>query len=117
MYLLFAALGLLVGTALPWAVILGRALWASPTAAAWCLWAGLMTLAGASIKPRRLALASAAVGGAVGVFFGVWQTATVFSLCGLTLGCVPGPGLGFVIAGGLGALYLVWRIVTAPEAA
>ena len=52
--LVFAGFGIWVGTALPWFVFrpLGLTRYASPMAASWVLWAGLMALAGAVVRWR-----------------------------------------------------------------
>ena len=103
--LLVAGLGIIVGTALPWAVVLGQSLWGSPLAIMWSFWAGLMTLAGSAVRWRLLAVVSAVAGGGTAVAFAVWQTARILDRCPLSLDCVPGPGLGALLAGGGASLY------------
>ena len=103
--LLLAAIAILIGSALPWAFILGRLLWASPLAVMWSFWAGLVTVAAAVAPWRWIAVVSALVGGATAVFFAAWQTARIVEVCAVSLDCLPGPGVGLLLAGGLAALY------------
>jgi hypothetical protein len=81
----------------------------------WTLWAGLVTLAAAVVRWRRVVLVSAAFGGGVAVFFALWQTARIVDKC-LSLDCLPGPGLGFLLAGGTAALYRLVRLLRLPAA-
>lgn len=114
--LLLAAIAILVGTALPWALILGQLLWASPLALMWSFWAGLVTLAAAVARWRWIVVLSAAGGGATAVFFAAWQTERIVGVCALSIECLPGPGVGLLLAGGLAALYRAARIVLARAA-
>ncbi len=107
--LLAAGIVIFAGTALPWALVLGRLLWGSPGALTWTLSAGFLVLGGAMVRWRALVALSAAGGGAIAVFFALWQTARILSRC-LSLDCLPGPGLGLLLAGGLLALYQSARI-------
>jgi hypothetical protein len=109
--LLAAGIGIIAGTALPWAFVLDRFLWGSPLAIMWAFWAGLMTLAGSAVRWRPLALVSALAGGGAAVAFAVWQTARILDRCPLSLDCVPGPGLGFLLAGGGAAVYWSARLL------
>ncbi|MDQ3891145.1 MAG: hypothetical protein M3312_11435 [Actinomycetota bacterium] len=102
--MLVGALGILAGTALPWAVVLGQYLWASPLALTWTLWAGMMALAASVARWRLLVLVSSAVGGCTAVVFAVWQTARIVQSC-LSVHCLPGPGVVLLLAGGLATLY------------
>jgi hypothetical protein len=108
---LASAVMVFLGTALPWARVLGDSLWGSAGALTWTLSGGCLVLASAIVRRRGLAAGSALAGGAIAVYFGVWQTARIFERCGLTLDCLPGPGLGFVLAGGLGAGYVGARLL------
>lgn len=107
--MLLAAVGIFAGTALPWALVLGQSLWGSGQALTWTISAGFAVLAGSMVPLERLALGSAAFGGGVAVFLAVWQTARIVDRCPLSLDCLPGPGLGFLLAGGLAALYQAAR--------
>jgi hypothetical protein len=109
--LLFAAVGIFLGTSLPWARVLGESLWGSPNALTWTISAGCAALAGAMVPFRTFMFASAAFGGVVAVVFAVWQTARIIDRCPLSLDCLPGPGLGFLLVGGLVALYPVARLL------
>jgi hypothetical protein len=110
-HLLFAAIGIFLGTSLPWALVLGESLWGSSNALTWTISAGCAALAGAMVPSRTFMLASAAFGGVVAVVFAVWQTARIIDRCPLSLDCLPGPGLGFLLVGGLVALYPVARLI------
>ncbi len=107
---LVAGLVIIAGTALPWAVVLGQSLWGSPLAIMWSFWAGLITLAGSAVRWRVLAFVSATAGGVTAIVFAVWQTARIVDRCPLSLDCVPGPGLGFLLAGGGAALWWSARL-------
>jgi hypothetical protein len=107
--LLVACIVTFAGTALPWALVLGRLLWGSSSALTWTLSAGFLVLGGAIVRWRALVALSAAGGGAIAVFFALWQTSRILSRC-LSLDCLPGPGLGLLLAGGLLALYQSARI-------
>ncbi len=108
---LVAGLVIIAGTALPWAVVLGQSLWGSPLAIMWSFWAGLITLAGSAVRWRVLAFLSATAGGVTAIVFAVWQTARIVDRCPLSLDCVPGPGLGLLLAGGGAALWWSARLV------
>ena len=112
--ILLGALAILVGTALPWAVILGQLLWGSPLAITWTLSAGLMTLAGSAVRWRPIVLVSAALGGGTAVFFAVWQTVRILDRC-LSLDCLPGPGLGLLLGGGGVAFYEAARLARGKD--
>lgn len=103
--LLLAGIAIWIGCALPWAVVVGKALWGAPMAVSWVLWAGLVVVSGAVVRWRAVAILSALGGGGVAVFFAVWQTMHVFTNCGFTIHCVPGPGLGLLLVGGIGAIH------------
>ncbi len=103
--LVFTAAGVFLGTALPWAIVLGQALWAAPLALAWTLWAGLMTLASAVLPWRPVVLVSALSGGGAAVGFALWQSARIFDRCALSLDCAPGPGLGILLVAGGATVY------------
>lgn len=114
--LLMAGIALLFGSALPWAFILGNLLTASPLALMWTAWAGLVTVAAAIAPWRWAVLVSAFAGGATGVLFAVWQTGRILDLCSLSLDCLPGPGVGFLLAGGLAALHSAVHLLRRPAA-
>ena len=111
--LLLPAIGMLLGSALPWAYILGRLLSASPSALMWTAWAGLATLAAAIAPWRAVAAFSALAGGATAVGFAVWQTGRIADRCGLSLDCLPGPGVGLLLIAGLAAVYRAVRMLRA----
>ncbi len=108
---LVAGLVIIAGTALPWAVVLGQSLWGSPLAIVWSFWAGLITLAGSAVRWRALAVFSASAGGVTAIVFAVWQTARILDRCPLSLDCIPGPGLGLLLAGGGAALFWSARVL------
>ncbi len=111
--LLAASVAIFLGSALPWALVLGRFLWGSAGALTWTLSGGLLILAASLVRRRWLALASALGGGGIGAFFAVWQTGRIFDRCGLSFDCVPGPGLGLLLGGGGLAIYWVARAALA----
>ena len=111
--LALAAITILVGRALPWAVILGELLWASPLALMWSFWGGLVTLGAAVARWRWIVVLSALFGGGTAVYFSIWQTSRIVDVCGLSLDCLPGPGVGLLLAGGLAALSGVALVVRA----
>lgn len=114
--MLLGAIALFAGAALPWAVILGKALWGSPTAVAWILWAALMVLAGGVVRWPVLAAVSGIAGGSTAIFLALWQTAKILSVC-LSPQCLPGPGLGLVLAGGGAGVLYGLRLLRARAAA
>lgn len=116
--LVLAGFGIWVGTALPWFIFrpLGITRHASPLAASWVLWAGLMVLAGAVARWRLLALVSALVGGGTALTLAFWQMLLIFQRCGFDtqLECVPGPGVFLVqstAAVGLFQSYLLFQMM------
>jgi hypothetical protein len=108
--LLFAGLGMWIGAALPWALVLGKALWGAPMAASWVLWAGLITVAGGAVRWRNLAALSGFIGGVVAAYFALWQTTHIVQTCSLSIHCVPGPGVGLVLIGGIVAIVNSYRL-------
>lgn len=112
--LLFAGFGMWIGTALPWFIFrpLGISRYASPLAASWVLWAGLMALAGAVARWRILALFSALAGGGTALFLGFWQMLLILQRCGfdLQLRCFPGPGVLIVQVAAVVVLFQGWRL-------
>jgi hypothetical protein len=114
--LVLAGFGIWIGTALPWFIFrpLDVTRHASPLAASWVLWAGLMVIAGAVARWKVLALLSALAGGATAFTLAVWQMLTVFDACGgvdFGLNCVPGPGV-FVVQGTAAvAIFQGWLLL------
>ncbi len=112
--LLFAGFGIWIGTALPWFVFrpLGVTRYASPLAASWILWAGLMALAGAMARWRMVALVSAVMGGGTALYIGLWQMVLILQRCGFDtrLRCFPGPGVVVVQAAAAVVLFQAWRL-------
>jgi hypothetical protein len=112
--LVFAGFAIWIGLALPWFIFrpLGISRYASPLAASWVLWAGLMAMAGAMARWRLVALISGLLGGATAMYMGVWQTLLILRRCGLDLQfqCFPGPGVFIVqLAAGV-VLFQAWRL-------
>jgi hypothetical protein len=118
--LLFAGFGIWIGTALPWFFFrpLGITRFASPLAASWLLWAGLMAMAGAVARWRVVALVSALAGGGTALFFGFWQMLVILQRCGfdLQLRCFPGPGVFLIQIAGAVALFQAWRLFQSARA-
>jgi hypothetical protein len=108
---LASAVAIFLGIALPWADVLGDLLWGSPAALTWALSAGCLVLASALVRRHEVAAASSLGGGAIAVYFAVWQTVRILDRCRFSLDCLPGPGLGFLLAGGLGAAYVGVRLL------
>ena len=113
--LLFAAIGMVVGAFLPWALILGHSLQASLLALSWTLWAAIMTLAAATVRWRVVVVVSAAAGGGTAAVLAVWQTSRILDRCPLSLDCLPGPGLGLLLAAGGAAAYQAVRLLLGPR--
>ena len=103
--LLLAAVAILLGSTLPWAFILGKLLWASPIALMWTFWAGLVTIAAAVARWRWVVVISSLAGGGTAMFFAAWQTGRILDVCALSFDCMPGPGVGLLLVGGLAALH------------
>ena len=112
--LVFAGFGIWIGLALPWFIFrpLGISRYASPLAASWVLWAGLMVLAGAVARWHLLALLSALAGGGTAFFFGFWQMLVILQRCGFDfqLQCFPGPGVFIVQATAMVVLYQAYLL-------
>ena len=68
-----------------------------------------MVLAASAVRWRFLVIASAALGGCIAVVFAIWQTVRIVDAC-FSIDCLPGPGLGFLLAGGGAALYYGARL-------
>lgn len=117
--LLFCGFVIWIATALPWLIIrpLGISRHASPLAASWLLWAGLMSMAGAMARWRMLALTSAVLAGGTAIVLAGWQTLDVLDRCQLrhavALRCVPGPGLFILLVASVFVLFQAWRIFQA----
>jgi hypothetical protein len=113
--LVFAGFGIWIGLALPWFISrpLGVSRHASPIAASWVLWAGLMVLAGAVARWRLLALVSALTGGGTAFVLGFWQMLVILQRCGFDvhLRCFPGPGLFVVQALAALGLFQGYRLL------
>jgi hypothetical protein len=101
--LLVSGVAMWIGAVLPWLLLLGQSLRATPLAVSWALWAGLMTLAGASVRWRNIATLSAVLGGGGAIYLATWQATKLFSVC-LSAQCLPGPGLVLLFAAGVLAL-------------
>ena len=108
--LVFAAIGMVVGAFLPWALVLGHGLQASLLALSWTLWAAIMTLTAAIVRWRVVVVVSAGVGGGTAAALAVWQTARILDRCPLSFDCLPGPGLGLLLAAGGAAAYQAVRL-------
>lgn len=98
--LLIAGISMWVGALLPWVLVLGQSLRAAPLAMSWALWAGLMTLAAASVRWRTIAALSAALGGGGALYLAIWQSTTLFKAC-LSTDCLPGPGVMLLFGAGI----------------
>lgn len=112
--MLVAALAVWGGVGLPWFVFrpLGITRYASPLAASWVLWAGLMAIAGAVVRWKLVAVFSAVAGAATALSIGFWQTLVILDNCGFRfqLQCFPGPGVFVVQAAAGFALYQAYRM-------
>ena len=109
--LLFAAIGMVVGAFLPWALVLGHGLQASLLALSWTLWAAIITLTAAIVRWRLVVVVSAGAGGGTAAALAIWQTARILDRCPLSLDCLPGPGLGLVLVAGGAAAYQAVRLL------
>lgn len=114
--LLIAGITMWVGALLPWVFVLGQSLRATPLAMSWALWAGLMTLAAASVRWRAIATISALFGGGGALYLAIWQSTTLFDAC-LSTQCLPGPGVMLLLgAGALGLLQALSLFRDRPSA-
>jgi hypothetical protein len=64
-----------------------------------------MTIVAAWVPWRVVVVVSALAGGGTAVGFAAWQTMRIFEVCPLSLECLPGPGVGVLLAAGAAALY------------
>lgn len=112
--LVFAGFAMWIGLALPWFIFrpLGISRYASPLAASWVLWAGLMAMAGAMARWRLLALISTLLGGGTALYISFWQMLLILQRCGfdLQLQCFPGPGVLLVQVTAVAVLFQGWRL-------
>ena len=117
--LVFAGFAMWIGVALPWFVFrpLDVTRFASPLAASWVLWAGLMALAGAVARWRLLAAFSAFAGGATGFVIAFWQLLIIFQRCGfdVRMRCFPGPGVFAIVATSVVVLVQGYRVLMAAR--
>lgn len=119
--LVLAGFGIWIGTALPWFIFrpLDVTRHASPLAASWVLWGGLMVIAGAVARWKLLALLSALAGGATAFTLSSWQMLNIVEVCGgvdFSLNCVPGPGIFFVQGTAAVALFQAWLLLRTARA-
>lgn len=100
--LLFASLGVIVGSFLPW-VDTGFGSYAGfAGAGVYTFYAGVLGFAGALVPVHRLAVVQGAVVAAVAVALPVWQLVRLISLVGVS-GWTPGMGLVLVLCCGMAA--------------
>lgn len=114
--LLISSLAITVGSFLPW-VVIGSGLQVSGVRGAglWTFYGASLGIAGALVRRRRLAAASATVAGAVAVALTTWQVLHLVAQVGFN-GWRPGLGLVVVAIGGVIALRSAWRLGTATGA-
>ena len=72
-----------------------------------------MTIVAAWVPWRAIVLVSALAGGGTAVGFALWQTARILGVCPLSLECLPGPGVGVLLAAGGAALYQAAQVLRA----
>lgn len=115
-WLLIAGITMWIGSLLPWVLVLGQSLRAAPLAMSWALWAGLMTLAAASVRWRTIATFSAALGAGAALYLAIWQSTTLLKAC-LSTQCLPGPGVVLLFGAGIfGLLQALWLFRGRPSA-
>ena len=107
--LLISGIAIWVGAFLPWLLVLGQSLRAAPLAVSWALWAGLMTIAGASVRWRGIAILSALFGGGTAVYLSAWQTTKLLGVC-VSTQCLPGPGLAILFGAGIVAVFQAYGL-------
>lgn len=117
--MVFAGFGMWIGVALPWFVLreLNITRFASPLAASWVLWAGLMAFAGAVARWRLLAVVSAVAGGGTAFVISFWQLLIIFQRCGfdVRMRCFPGPGVFAIVATSMVVLVQGYRVFMAAR--
>lgn len=97
------------GSVLPWVDTALGSLNGMRGAGLWTFYAAMLGFAGLLLPSRRIAAVQAGLMGVVAVALPVWQVVHLLSLVG-TAGWRPGPGLVFVLTGGLVALTAAWRL-------
>lgn len=107
--LLLASLAVAVGSFLPWVMVGGLSMSGGHGPGLWTFYAASLGLAGALIRHRRLAVASATAAGSVAVGIAVWQVLHLVGRIGFQ-GWHPGVGLVIVLLGGIIALRSAWRL-------
>lgn len=107
--LLVSGIAMWIGAFLPWLLILGQSLRATPLAVSWALWAGLMTIAGASVRWRGVAALSALLGGGAAVYLSAWQMTKLLGVC-VSAQCLPGPGVAVFFGAGIVALFQAYGL-------
>lgn len=114
--LLLSSLAITVGSFLPW-VVVGHDLQVSGFRGGglWTFYGASVGIAGALVRRRRPAAASAAVAGTVAVALATWQVLHLVSQAGFD-GWRPGLGLVVVAVGGTIALRSAWRLGTSSGA-
>lgn len=111
--LLLAALGIIVAAFLPWVNTAFGSFTGLAGPGVWTLYAGVLGIAGALVRRRRLAKWHALVVGVTALGLSLWQLARLAQVCTLD-SCLPGAGLLLTLAGGGVALHAAY-LLHVPE--
>lgn len=107
--LLLASFAILIGSFLPWVDTAFGTFTGMAGPGVWTFYAGIVGLAGALLRRRRLALTHAWVAGVACVALPVWQGARLLRLCEGGA-CVPATGLVLVLGAGVYACLQAHRM-------
>lgn len=113
--LLAASVLVVIGSVLPWVSTPFLNLAGYRGAGLWTLYAGFVGVSGALVRWRRIAIAQAALMGAVAVVLPLWQLLRIIDLSLATDSVgklAPGMGLVMVLGAGVWSLVCAWRLLT-----
>lgn len=113
--LLFAAIAILIGSFLPWVQTAVGTFTGMAGPGVWTFYAGVLALAGAMIRRRRVALAHAWLAGAACVALPLWQAGRLFQVCDGGA-CAPASGLVLVLGAGIYACLQARRMTRGAHA-
>lgn len=113
--LLLSSLVIAVGSFLPWIVVGDLQMSGYHGGGLWTFYGATLGIAGALVRRRQLAVASAAAAGATAVGIAAWQVVRLLRRAGFG-GWHPGIGLVLVLVAGVIALRSAWRLAAETQA-